>query len=703
MSHFSLYVLFVLAFVQLFIATALIMTPLREFRVLGRWSGSRPIEVLLSAVATAAFLALAGVLAHVLWNLPVDGLEVAACILFAFTLVVIVLRPDTNFIGQVFYAAFASSGLSFIAYAALIASAAAHTFTEGLTAALFLILDVAALLIWNSNVNYATDVMCRTRHSLPQPAADPTYLPMVSLHIAAYNEPPDILIETIKAAERIEYPDFEIVIIDNNTKDPDVWRPVEEYCRGRERVRFVHVDPWPGFKSGACNLALRTHTDARAEIVGIIDADDIVQPHYLREVVPHFCDPRLGFVQTFEGNREYQGSKYCTACVDSFQSFYLAIMSSRNERNSVPFVGTMGLFRRSALVGVGGWNDWCISEDTEASLRALKAGWSGLYVPRCFGRGVVPPTYAGLKTQRYRWCFGAMQIFRLHWRSLLPWDRSPDNHLTSSQRRDYLMGCLGWLEDLMMLVFAVLLLVTTGLIVAGSGFVLSPLIGAFTLLPMTLILIATVCMVWTQRQWTTISRRRAVRSLMVSLSATLPTALACVQGMTKKAGVFRRTSKSGSTHRPVRTALRLSRWETLLAVALYASAVTLALLAHPPWLLVAIIAIQASVFACAPTVALWNVRAERVPRTEYQRRFEVRRARTARNATSVRVLGTIAAVVFALGLGVAVASIAAPDSVQGGVPTHPRHHDASQPVQVGATGGGRATTLEGSLTAGTAP
>ena len=37
----------------------------------------------------------------------------------------------------------------------------------------------------------------------------------------------------------------------------------------------------------------------------------------------------------------------------------------------------MGLFRRSTLEEVGGWNEWCISEDTEASVRVLKAGWSG--------------------------------------------------------------------------------------------------------------------------------------------------------------------------------------------------------------------------------------------------------------------------------------------------------------------------------------
>ena len=187
--------------------------------------------------------------------------------------------------------------------------------------------------------------------------------------------------------------------------------------------------------------------------------------------VGYFSDQRIGFVQTFEGNRDYEGSGYYTACVDSYQGFYLAVMSSRNERDTVPFVGTMGLFRRSALEGVGGWNEWCISEDTEASLRVLKTGWSGLYIPRCFGRGIVPPTFAGLNTQRHRWCFGAMQILRLHWRSLMPWDRSPDNHLTASQRRDYLMASLGWFRDLMMLAFALLLLVVTGLLLSGSDFV----------------------------------------------------------------------------------------------------------------------------------------------------------------------------------------------------------------------------------------
>ena len=185
-----------------------------------------------------------------------------------------------------------------------------------------------------------------------------------------------MLIETIRRAEAIDYPHFEFVVIDNNTKDPATWRPIEEYCPIGRGVAFVHVDPWPGFKAGALNLALRQYTDERAEIIGLIGADDFVVPHYLKETAPYFCDERIGFLQSFEGHRDYEGSPYYSACVDSYQAFYLTNMSSRNERNSIPFVGTMGLFRRSALEQAGGWNEWCICEDTEASVRV--PSWAGL-------------------------------------------------------------------------------------------------------------------------------------------------------------------------------------------------------------------------------------------------------------------------------------------------------------------------------------
>ena len=626
---FNLFDLFYLSFVQLILSTVLVLSPARGLGTRFRWTGSRITEVLVGGVGAAAISAVACVLTHALWGLPIGGLETAAYLLVIASVIVMALQPDINFVGQVFYASYLAAAFTFIGYAAFIAVVSTHSILEILTASLVILLDLGAFVVWISNINYVSDVLCRARRSRPLPKADPSYQPFVSLHVPAYNEPPDLLIETIKAVERIDYPNFEVVVIDNNTSDPAVWGPVQEYCRDRARVRFVHVAPWPGYKAGACNLALRRYTDPRAEIIGLVNADDIVQPHYLRETAPYFSDPNLGFVQTFEGNREFEGSHYYSACVDSFQAFYLSVMSSRNERDTVPFVGTMGLFRRSALTAVGGWNEWCICEDTEASLRVTRAGWSGLYIPRCFGRGVVPPSFRGMLVQRHRWCFGAMQIMRLHWRSLMPWDRSPGNHMTSAQRRDYLMASLGWFRDLLMLAFSLLLLVITGLLVTQSSFVVSPMDGARSLLPLSLIIVATVTMLWTLRLWTTMSYRRALLSLVISLSVTWVIARGCIEGLARRDGVFLRTSKAGGRRR-VRTALRLTRVETALAVALYVAAGFLATVRHPPWLLVFIIFLQATVYLCGPIASVWNLWAQGVPGPEYRRRFEARRLRAER-------------------------------------------------------------------------
>jgi cellulose synthase/poly-beta-1,6-N-acetylglucosamine synthase-like glycosyltransferase len=664
LREFNLYDLFVLSFVQLLLSTVLVLSPARDIGTRFRWTGSKITEVLLGAIGAAAISALSCFVTAELWGLAAGGLETAAYLLTIFSVVVIVLRPDCNIVGQVFYASYAAAGFTFLAFAGLVAAAAVRSIGEAVTSSLLILLDFAAFLVWNSNINYVSDVLCRTRRSRPLPAADPNYKPMVSIHIPAYNEPPELLIETIKAAERLDYPDFEIIVIDNNTADPSVYGPVERYCQDRERVRFVHVVPWPGYKAGACNLALRRYTDPRAEIIGLIDADDLVQPHYLRETVPYFSDPGLGFVQTFEGNRDFEGSAYYTACVDSYQAFYLAHMSSRNERDSVPFVGTMGLFRRSALAEVGGWNEWCISEDTEASLRVLRTGWSGLYVPRCFGRGIVPPSFAGMLTQRHRWCFGAMQILRLHWRSLMPWDRSPENHLTSGQRRDYLMASLGWFRDLLMIAFTALLLVITGLLVAGSHFALIPIAGDRSLLPMSLIIIATICMLWTLRHWTTMTRTRALLALVVSLSASRVIALACVEGMSRRDGVFLRTSKAGGIRHRFRKALWIIRWEGLLAAALYASAGLLSTLSHPPLLLIVIICLQGTVYLCGPIASLWNLRAQRASAADYRQRHEERRLRrTARSRVWSRIPGVVAASVFAVGVGGITSALVAPASL----------------------------------------
>ena len=122
------------------------------------------------------------------------------------------------------------------------------------------------------------------------------------------------------------------------------------------------------------NFALtQTHPDA--EIISTIDADYQIDRGFLRELVPAFANPQVAFVQTPQDYREYQGSTFAEAAYYGYKYFFEVSMPSRNEHNAIIFAGTMGLIRRSVLEEIGGWDEWCITEDAEASLRILKRGY----------------------------------------------------------------------------------------------------------------------------------------------------------------------------------------------------------------------------------------------------------------------------------------------------------------------------------------
>ena len=74
------------------------------------------------------------------------------------------------------------------------------------------------------------------------------------------------------------------------------------------------------------------------------------------------------------------GPATTAGCTYSYQYFFAVSQPSRNERDGAIFADTMGLIRRVALEQLGGWDEWCITEDAELSLRLLRAGWSGLHV-----------------------------------------------------------------------------------------------------------------------------------------------------------------------------------------------------------------------------------------------------------------------------------------------------------------------------------
>jgi exo-beta-1,3-glucanase (GH17 family)/cellulose synthase/poly-beta-1,6-N-acetylglucosamine synthase-like glycosyltransferase len=272
------------------------------------------------------------------------------------------------------------------------------------------------------------------------PAPD-DYLPMVSVHVPAHREPPEMLKATLDALARLNYPNFECVIVINNTPDPALWRPVEDHCRELgERFKFVREEGVAGYKAGALRLAL-AHTAPDAEIIGVIDADYVVQSDWLKDLVPAFADAEVGMVQAPQDHRDGERSVMHTAMNGEYAGFFDIGMIQRNEANAIIVHGTMCLIRRETLDAVGGWSSDTIVEDTDLGLSVLEHGWHIHYTNRRYGHGLLPDTFEAYKKQRHRWAFGGFQILRKHWHQLLPGSRA----LTQEQKKEFALGWLNWL------------------------------------------------------------------------------------------------------------------------------------------------------------------------------------------------------------------------------------------------------------------
>jgi GT2 family glycosyltransferase len=249
--------------------------------------------------------------------------------------------------------------------------------------------------------------------------------PKVSIQVPAYAEPPAMLNEVLDALARLDYPDYEVLVCDNNTKDEALWRPVERHCAelnrriGLERFRFFHVAPLAGAKAGALNWLL-PHMAADAELIAVIDADYIAEPDFLSRLTGFFDDPAIGYVQTPHDYRDYATSPYLTACYWEYMPSNKVEMPGINEYGAAFTIGTMCLIRTTALRAAGAWAEWCLTEDSEVSVRLREAGYGGIYLRHTFGRGLIPETFEDYKKQRFRWTAGPVQQLRRYWRLYLP-------------------------------------------------------------------------------------------------------------------------------------------------------------------------------------------------------------------------------------------------------------------------------------------
>ncbi|GAA3856066.1 glycosyltransferase [[Pseudomonas] carboxydohydrogena] len=400
----------------------------------------------------------------------------------------------------------------------------------------------------------------------PLPAPTDGKFPKVSIHIPAYFEPPEMLKQTLDAVARLDYPNFECVVIINNTPDPAFWQPIQDHCRTLgERFIFINAEKVIGFKAGALRIAME-RTAADAEIIGIIDADYVVTPNWLKDLVPAFADPHVGLVQAPQDHRDGNQSLMHYAMNGEYAGFFDIGMVQRNEQDAIIVHGTMCLIRRAAMEMAGGWAGDTICEDTDLGLAIIEHGWSTHYTNTRYGFGLLPDTYEAFRKQRHRWAYGGFQIVKKHWRRFLP----GASRLSPGQRREFTLGWLNWLgAESLGVVVAILNLIWVPVVsfanIAIPDKILTlPIIAAFV--------VSLVHFVALYRLRVKVTLGQLLGAMIAAMSVQWTVSRAVANGLITEHLPFARTSKGGLSRMSVEFQ---AFWEAVIGALLLVGAVVL--------------------------------------------------------------------------------------------------------------------------------
>ncbi|HEY4322368.1 MAG TPA: glycosyltransferase [Mucilaginibacter sp.] len=233
---------------------------------------------------------------------------------------------------------------------------------------------------------------------------DASQLPHVSIIVPGYNEEVTV-IKTIQSLLKTEYPSFEIIFIDDGSKDKTYELVNSAY--GHHPLVKVLTKP-NGGKASALNYGIER---AQYDFVVCIDADTQLQTDAVYHLMTYFTDEEIGAVAgtVKVGNENnlitrWQSIEYITAQNMDRRAFDLI-----NSITVVP--GAIGAFRKSAIFKAGEFTYDTLAEDCDLTMRILKQGYIVKNCDEAIAYTEAPETLNGLLKQRFRWSFGVMQSF----------------------------------------------------------------------------------------------------------------------------------------------------------------------------------------------------------------------------------------------------------------------------------------------------
>lgn len=254
----------------------------------------------------------------------------------------------------------------------------------------------------------------KERPRIEPPPLDST--PLVSVLIPCFNEGEQVR-ETISAALAQRYPDFEVIAINDGSKD-DTAEQLNQLAAQHERLRVVHLDR----NLGKANAMRMGALAARSEYLVCIDGDALLDEYAVHWMVWHLMSgPRVGAVT---GNPRIRNRSTLLGRLQVGEFSSIIGMIKRAQRvygRLFTVSGVISAFRRTALHRIGYWSDDMITEDIDISWRLQMDHWDIRYEPRALCFILMPETLKGLWKQRLRWAQGGVEVMLRHTSDLLSW------------------------------------------------------------------------------------------------------------------------------------------------------------------------------------------------------------------------------------------------------------------------------------------
>ena len=286
--------------------------------------------------------------------------------------------------------------------------------------------------------------------------------PAVTILIPAFNE--EGVIETcVRAALASDYPDFEVLVLDDGSRDQTVARATGA-GEGDPRLRVI-ADPVNRGKAERLNMGIEA---ARTDLVLVTDSDTHLHPRALRLMATRMRrSPRVAAVAGAPHVTNRQ-NLLCAMQVLEAASIIGLIRRTQAVAGCVGVVaGVAGLFRRDAVIEAGGFRAEMATEDIDLTWRLLLAGWHTTYEPAALVGMEVPSRLRPLWSQRRRWARGQGEVLHAHLREVARWRNRRMWPLALES-----LGSLTWVVALVLAA-----LVTVVVLVGGADSVPAALLG----------------------------------------------------------------------------------------------------------------------------------------------------------------------------------------------------------------------------------